>query len=78
MSTYREAHLLSVAQHRHHQAVGRGHGHGDVHVVTVHDLVRGVVDHGVDGGDLQQGSGGGLVCAIIVLIVVVVISYWRG
>ena len=38
--------------------LGRGHGHGDVDVVPVHDLV--VVDDGVDRGLPLEAIGGGL------------------
>lgn len=35
----REAHLVCIAQHRHHQALGGSHRDGDVLVVAVHNVV---------------------------------------
>mmetsp|Transcript_34789 Transcript_34789/g.88123 ORF Transcript_34789/g.88123 Transcript_34789/m.88123 type:complete len:404 (+) Transcript_34789:377-1588(+) len=54
----RKVELVGAAQHGHHQALGRGHRDGDVHVVAVHDLVA--VNHCVDRGHLVQRVRGRL------------------
>jgi hypothetical protein len=52
-----EAHALAAAQHGHHEALRRGDGDRDVHVVAVDDVRP--VDHPVDGRLLLQGDDGG-------------------
>jgi hypothetical protein len=42
-----QALAIAVAQHRHHQAVGRVHGDADVEVLLEHQLLA--VERGVEG-----------------------------
>src|SRR5690606_25572441 len=53
-----QAHQLGVAQHRYHQATVAGHGHADVLVAVVDDVVA--VDRGVDCREALERLDGGL------------------
>ena len=53
-----KAESICTAQHRHHQALGRGHGDGDVDVVAVHDLR--LIDDCIGGRHHVQGIRRGL------------------
>jgi len=53
-------HVVAITQHRHHETLFGCYGDAHVDVVTINDLVGGVVDDGVDNGLILKSIGGGL------------------